>query len=195
MRRSRGNVDIAVHSGEGRIWTPEPVDASWRNFATLELHSEKDCVEFVRRRGDPLESRPTPFHINTAQWEFLQKALLLASALWGDPDKNGISYPLDQPTGVRAFFDDPFAMSMVKSLNIAPHPSGIGLAVVPPTLGAFLIARAALAIEKPMPVRRCLALRLLVRDSPHLARAALLLGVVSHAEPSTPEGGFTTWHR
>jgi hypothetical protein len=156
VRRSRGCVDIAVHSGEGRIWTPESVDASWRNFATLELGSEKDSVAFVQRRGDPLESRPTPFHINTAQWIFLQKALLLASALWGDPDKNGVSYPLDQPTGVRAFFDDPFAMSMVKSLNIAPHPSGIGLAVVAPTLGAFLIARAALAIEKPMPMRRCL---------------------------------------
>ena len=56
MRRSRGHVDIAVHSGEGRIWTPEPVDASWRNFADLELHSQKDCVAFVQRRGDPFET-------------------------------------------------------------------------------------------------------------------------------------------
>ena len=156
VRRSRGCVDIAVHSGEGRIWTPEPVDASWRNFANLELGSEKDCVAVVRRRGDPFEIRPTPFQINTAQWFFLQQALLLASVLWGDPDKNGLSYPLDRPTGARAFFDDPFAMSMVKSLTIAPHPSGIGLAVVAPTLAAFLIARAALAIEKPMRMRRCL---------------------------------------
>ena len=40
-----------------------------------------------------------------------------ASLLWGEPNENGISYPLDRPTGARSFFDDPYAMSMVQK----PH--------------------------------------------------------------------------
>jgi hypothetical protein len=50
-------------------------------------------------------------------------------------------------------------MMMVKSLTVAPHPSGLGLAFVAPTLAAYLIARAALAIETPMPMRRCVHCR------------------------------------
>ena len=185
MRRSRGHVDIAVHSGEGRIWTPEPVDASWRSFAALELHSEKDCVAFVQRRGDPLEIRPTPFHINTAQWIFLKKALLLASALWGDPDKNGVSYPLDQ-TGWRAgVLRRPLRHVDGEKPKHCAAPERRRSCGCSADAGG-LPDRPGRACHRETNAGAPLsALRLLVRDSPHLARAALLFGVVPHTEPST----------
>ena len=79
----------------------------------------------MQRRGDPFgEIRPAaPFRINTAEWIFLKRALFLASVLWSEPDKNGTSYPVDLPSRARAISDDHFAMSMVKSLTVAPHPS------------------------------------------------------------------------
>jgi hypothetical protein len=151
------HLPVAVNTGTGRSWTPEPVDATWRSFADLDLYSPRECAAFVRHRGEPFATiRRTPFHINIVEWPLLKRALLPGSLLWGEPDKNGISYPLDRPTGARLLFDDPYAVSMAKNLIVVPHPSGVGLAIKAPTLAAYLIARAALAIENPLPMRRCL---------------------------------------
>ncbi len=49
---TRGIVDITT-TGQGRAWTPEPVDATWRNLADLDLESAPACEGFVRRYGDP----------------------------------------------------------------------------------------------------------------------------------------------
>jgi hypothetical protein len=55
-----------VTTGAGRAWTPEPVDASWRDLAELDLADPAACQNFARRIGDPAgglfrQSVP-PFH-------------------------------------------------------------------------------------------------------------------------------------
>src|SRR5262249_50584879 len=52
LLRRRSLVEIAA-PGDGRAWTPEPVDATWRDLAELDLADPDACEAFARRRGDP----------------------------------------------------------------------------------------------------------------------------------------------
>ena len=156
VTEDRDQFDIVVRTGEGRLWTPEPIDASWRNFGDLDFGSAADCVLFVQRRGAPLKTgATTPFQMNTAEWAMLKVALFRASKYWSQPDKKGISYPLPADGTGTFLDDDPYAASMLRSLTVTSHPGGVGLALQARTLAIFLVARAAIATQKPMPMRRC----------------------------------------
>ena len=52
LLQHRSFVEITA-TGDGRAWTPEPVDATWRDLAELDLADPDACEAFARRRGDP----------------------------------------------------------------------------------------------------------------------------------------------
>jgi hypothetical protein len=146
--------------GKGRRWTPEPIDATWRSLAELDLDSFSDCAHFVHRRGDPYGAlRPGDYlSISSAQWIYLAEALRLAAVAWQPTDASGISYPTkDRARFIEAgrFLQHPGAAALLPTLTVVPNSSGVGLSLAAPTLAAFLIARAALALANPLPMRRC----------------------------------------
>jgi hypothetical protein len=171
LARESRFVNITGAIGKGRRWTPEPTDATWKNLAELDLDSFPDSAHFVQRRGDPYGAlkpidvrslaalKPSDFHfISTAQWIHLAEALRLAAVAWQPPDASGISYPTkDRAKLVEAgrFLQHPGAAPMVTTLTVVPNSSGLGLSFSAPTMAAFLIARAALALANPLPMRKC----------------------------------------
>jgi hypothetical protein len=151
-------VNITGAVGKGRRWTPEPIDATWRSLAELDLDSFPDSAHFVRRRGDPYGVLKPDNFISTTQWIYLAEALRLAAAAWQPPDATGTSYPTkDRAKLVEAgrFLQHAGAAPLLATLTVVPNSSGVGLSLSAPTLAAFLIARAALALANPLPMRRC----------------------------------------
>lgn len=154
-----GFVNITVLGGEGRKWRAEPIDATWRSLAELDLDNFPDSAAFVQRRGDPYGAlKPGNFYISTAQWIYLAEALRLAAVAWQPRDATGTSYPTTDRaklTEAGRFLQHAGAAPMLKTLTVVPNSTGVGLSLSAPTLAAFLIARAALALAHPLPMRRC----------------------------------------
>jgi hypothetical protein len=165
----RADGSLTTHSGfvtivvfgdvEGRKWAPEPTDATWRSLAELDLDSFPDSAAFVRRRGDPYGAlKPGNSHITTSQWIYLAEALRIAAVAWQPADATGTSYPTtDRAKLLEAgrFLQNAGAAPMLATLAVVPNSSGVGLSLAAPSLAAFLIARAALALARPLPMRRC----------------------------------------
>ena len=157
LLKARGFVTIAT-SGRGRAWTPEPVDATWRTFAGLDLGGSVDGEDFVQRRGDPFGQRGK--QINTVQWFHLAFALRHATQDWLDPDKDGVSHPRAGTSrwhDGKKFLDHQAALSALTQTTLVPAPKGEQvLAIKATTLAAFMVLRAAQALEERRPMQRCL---------------------------------------
>ena len=175
-------VEITT-TGDGRAWTPEPVDATWRDLAELDLADPDACEAFARRRGDPSgglsKGRPqgwtlqaprqggpprnvphpaVPGRVVTSQWWPLAMALQQAARGWTPPDELGVSYPIrDSMQWAEAwrFLDHPVAQAALDKIRVTRDPDGLGLADKTSALDGFLIMRAALALERKFPMTRC----------------------------------------
>ena len=111
--------------GRTRMWTPEPVDASWRTFAELDLGSAA-CEDFVKRRGDPYDRLSSGRDIDTSQWFQLAAALRVATKTWSKPGDDGVSHPDGE---FARFAGSPFlehraAMDTLAQVTLVPSPPG-----------------------------------------------------------------------
>jgi hypothetical protein len=181
---SRSFVEITT-TGDGRAWTPEPVDATWRDLSDLDLADPEACQTFVRRVGDPsgelLKTRrpegyvreaprqggpprirpipAVPGKVVTSRWLPLAMALQQAERGWQAPDKLGVSHPVrDQMRWTEAwdFLNQPVAQAALQKVQVARDPDGLGLVFTTSALDSFLIMQAELALERPLPMTRCL---------------------------------------
>ena len=167
-------VTVAVAYGEGRRWEPQLNDATWRALADLRLGDTADCARFVNHRGDPygdlkpgrlvkhrgeVKDLKPGVPVSTTRWFYLAEALRVAAGAWAPRDEDGTSFPVTDPAKRREagrFLQHPAAMHLMAFLDVVPNQSGIGLGVSAHTLAGFMVARAALALEHPLPMRRCL---------------------------------------
>ena len=180
-----------VTTGDGRAWTPEPTDASWRDLADLDLTNPEACQAFARRIGDPSGKlsggRPAgyvqelhryvgwrsggapprtqlhpavPGTVVTSQWWGLATALQQAAQAWAAPGADGVSHPTKDKARLaeaRDFLDQPAARAALDELRATRDPGGL-IADTTTRLDTFLVARAAIALERapPPPMTRCL---------------------------------------
>ena len=181
LLQDRSFVEIAT-TGDGRAWTPEPVDATWRDLAELDLADPDACEAFARRRGDPSGalsagkpqsyvstvsrhgvrgSRPVPAvpgRVVTIRWWPLVMALQQAVRGWMPPDELGVSYPVrdqKQRTEAWRFLDQPVFQAAMQKVKVAPDPDSLAPAFTTSELDVFLIMQAWLALEHPLPMTRC----------------------------------------
>src|SRR6476620_12603954 len=84
---------VSVERGQGRTWTPDPNDASWRSFSEIDIGDPVAVEAFVRLRGDPYDKLRAGSSITTAAWVDLIEVLRLAASAWSPPDAGGTSYP------------------------------------------------------------------------------------------------------
>jgi hypothetical protein len=85
-------------------------------------------------------------------------ALQQVARAWEAPDKAGVSYfTRDRARRAEAahFLDQPAAQAALRKVEIARDPDGPGLADKTSALDGFLILRAALALERALPMTRC----------------------------------------
>jgi hypothetical protein len=155
----RGFANIIAH-GEGRVWTPEANDASWRNLAELDLDDPRACADFAKRRGDPSGAlRPGPTHVSSSQWFALAQAVQVAAQAWDPPGDDGVSHPTSEAgrlVEAAAFLSHPAAANALTLLSVVPDPAGgPALALRAGSLAGFLVARCAQALEDTKPMRRC----------------------------------------
>ena len=98
--------------------------------------------------------------INTVQWFHLAFALRHATQDWLDPDKDGVSHPRAGTSrwhDGKKFLDHQAALSALTQTTLVPAPKGEQvLAIKATTLAAFMVLRAAQALEERRPMQRCL---------------------------------------
>jgi hypothetical protein len=165
-------------TGQGATWTPEPVDATWRDLAELDLSDPIACQVFARRRGDVAEKlsqgRPERHRLNqigqripmapavpgvvtTSQWEPLALALQQAALAWEPADDGGgvSHFNKTRRREAQLFTKHPGAVAALKVARVDSDQDG-SLVDQAHQLPAFLILSASLAIERGLPMKRCL---------------------------------------
>jgi hypothetical protein len=164
-------------TGQGADWTPEPVDASWRDMSQLDLADAAACQTFVRRRGDPagrlaparpiMSTRngisgtprmPSPsVPVTTSQWLPLVLALRQAAGAWGPADADGVSPFLKaRRREAKLFVKHPAAAKALKDHVGADSDRDGDLVDHPRQLAGFLVLTAAAALVRGQPMKRCL---------------------------------------
>ena len=208
-------------TGQGAGWTPEPVDATWRDLAELDLADPIACQTFARRRGDPAEKlsqgrdelyrlnqigqripmrSAVPGVVTTSQWERLALALRQAALAWDPADHSGVSHfnKTRRQTG-ETLHQAPGRRSGARrsrgwtATRMAPCRPGTPVAGLPDPLG--VAGNRTWAANEPVP-----GVFLLVLDPPAYPRAAILLGILpgcAFPQPATSPNltGASPWRR
>jgi len=178
---SQRNFVRLISRGNGRVWTPEIVDGSWRDLSELDLADPAACQTFARRIGDPVGalgmSRPAgytqdrphgggpprtrfypavPGSVSTGQWLPVASALQLLAQAWDAPDARGISCV--NGTNRRVLLQDFLAQLAVQTAlkELRVIASDGTLADTTTRLDTFLIMQAANALARALSMRRCI---------------------------------------
>jgi len=145
---------VITVSGEGRAWSPEPVDATWRDLAELDLADPIACQAFARRRGDPSGVLSPTSPIVTHQWSALATGLQRAATAWSRPDDDGVSSVILDRAARAAL-----AAQLFEQITLAAPWIGLdgdfGWSLNTDRFDNFLICSAAQALERALPMRRC----------------------------------------
>jgi hypothetical protein len=141
-----GYVDVAVERGIGRAWKPEPIDATWRSLAELDLGDVAAVERFVQLRGDPFGELRPGHPITSSQWIDLVEALRIVAGLWQPPDAAGASAVVSDArrvqAGRKAYSEQAIVRSLMKTLSFAASAGTDEFGMHAPTLAAFLVVRA-----------------------------------------------------
>jgi hypothetical protein len=146
--------------GKGKPWsTTEPL-GFWRDAAVLDLDNAEAIIAFVKRRGDPLgHVDGKDGETETGLWFGLCGHLRHMAEGWEVEDANGVSRLTDDPGRLNhvtqwwRHFALPHYADQI-SLTVDPHGSTLP-AMMPKTLGAYMILSAGSAFARKAPMRRC----------------------------------------
>lgn len=149
-------------TGRGRKSQWDDTRAFWRNFAHLNIHSEADVLDFVKRRGDPfghLSAENT--QTDTGQWEELVHYLRPLHHLWSKPDEEtGESHIVANQNAITSAMEHltdwkEFTRSVQPNLYIDREDGQFKTMLRTTTLAGFMMANAMLQTQARATMVRC----------------------------------------
>lgn len=151
-----GLFELAT-TGHGREWECPSAEGFWRSFANLNLSDGSAIETFVQQRGDPYGELPNPTH--TGHWKNLQALLGTAARAWEPEDRHGVSRITTDRKRLRLaehfLRDNP--VPLLREVEPVLDPRGGPRVILrASSLASFMTLSAASAIERRIPMRRCL---------------------------------------
>jgi hypothetical protein len=150
---------ILAASGNGRTWSTRTPQAFWRSFAGIKLGDEDEVLSFVRRYGDVFGDLSNRQTCSTSAWLWLHDALGFVAQAWDKADVDGLSHLSNDPKRLDARLHLFGARDQLQRRDAgfepAAEPGSATIRLRPKTLGAFMVASAANALDRGVPMRRC----------------------------------------
>jgi|GEM_PF-2108051 len=146
--------------GKGKSWSTTRPLGFWRDLADIDLDDAERVTAFVKRRGDPLgRIDGKDGESESGLWLELRGHLHQIAGGWETEDANGVSHRANDPgrsnhvTQWWRHFALPHYADQI-SVTVDPHGSTMP-ALLPKTLGAYMILSAGSAFARKVPMRRC----------------------------------------
>ena len=148
----------------GRPWATRVAMGFWRSFGALDLGDPMEVVSFVRRFGEPYGSLTPGNDCTTTLWGLMRDPLSVAAGAWDPADDDGLSHISADRAKIafakNTLFD---AKKLLERSGVGfektPEPRNATLRLTirsrPKTLAAFMIASAAAALDRRVPMRMC----------------------------------------
>ncbi|GLR90949.1 hypothetical protein GCM10007857_76650 [Bradyrhizobium iriomotense] len=146
--------------GKGKPWSTTQPLGFWRDFVDLDLDDAEAVIALIKRRGDPLG------HIDgkngeteSGLWFGLCGHLRNMAEGWEAEDANRVSHLTDDPgrlNHVTQWWRHFALPHYANEISLTVDPQGSTLpALLPKTLGAYMILSAGSAFARRSPMRRC----------------------------------------